>query len=173
MEGGEFINTDPRIHDPIFRDRQLFDLEWLRNGESRPSTGGSEPLVPVTDPSKAVLVSSRSTKHFEKHSKVVGENVDGQYREHLEITEVPMHYPCFDLDFPFGSIKVIESASGNSHLYINVPLAWSDVVKLLDVFQEVGLLEAGYVQACKEQGMTRLRMPGVPKLPAPWASSSV
>lgn len=79
--------------------------------------------------------------------------------------------PCFDLDFPVKDVQVIESASGNSHLYINVPMPWADVVILLDAMEKVGLLQAGYVKACKQQHMTRLRMPGVVKIKEAWASS--
>lgn len=147
----EFVNADPRVDNPIFVPRALWDLEWLRNGGSRPMSGGTEPLVRVTDPHRAVLASSL----------VAGSGLGSEAR----------HMPCFDLDFPVSDIQVIESASGNSHLYLNVPMTWDNVVILMDAMEKVGLLQAGYVKACKEQQMTRLRMPGVAKIPEAWASS--
>lgn len=149
-----FNNDDPRTLDPIFLERILYDLEWLRNGESRPADGSPEPLVAVSDPRHAVLASSRINQH---HAAVASEE---------SLTN--QHMPCFDMDFRFGTVKVIESASGNTHLYMNVPMTWEQVCILLDAFQAAGLVQPGYVTACKQQQMTRLRMPGVPKIPARW-----
>jgi hypothetical protein len=160
-----FLNPDERASDPIFKDRLLFDLEWLRNGESRPS-GQPEPLVPVGEPHIAVLASSIVCPN----GTLVPVNEQGFFVPFIQGNVE--HMPYFDLDFPFKDVKVMESASGHAHLYINVPMSWDDVCILLDAFQKVGLLEAGWVKACKEQGMTRLRMPGVPKIKGGWGDSS-
>jgi hypothetical protein len=154
-----FKNTDERINDPIFAPRQLYDLDYLRDGRERPADMRDENLVPVDDPSAAALATSRIRPGVTS----VDGGLVGSTEEHL---------PCFDLDFPFGSIKALKSASGNTHLYFNVPMEWPDVVKLLTVMGEVGLLQPGYVKACIAQGMTRLRMPGVVKAPAKWGHYS-
>lgn len=160
MDDKPFTNTDERVHDPVFSSRLLLDLPYLRSGESRP-VGEPEPLRVEFDAAKAVL----ATSVWLPAGPLRAEDICIEAESLRRAT----HMPCFDLDFKFGTIKVIESASGKSHLYINVAMKWEDVVVLLDAFEKAGLLEPGYVKACKTQGMTRLRMPGVPKIPSKWA----
>jgi len=48
---------------------------------------------------------------------------------------------------------------GHYHLYLDKRLTWKQYEKLLEVMAEVGILEKGYVQAAKAQGMTLVRKP--------------
>lgn len=76
-------------------------------------------------------------------------------------SSITLHKPLIDIDHP---VVVVESSTpGHSHLYIDLPMPWADVVKLLDVMVEVGLVEPGYADACKDDGYTTLRLPWVSK----------
>lgn len=76
-------------------------------------------------------------------------------------TGVVLHRPVIDIDH---RVTVVESSTaGHSHLYIDLMLPWADLVKLLEVMAEVGLVEPGYVGASKARGYTAVRLPWVPK----------
>lgn len=66
-----------------------------------------------------------------------------------------------DLDVPATLIP--STTPGHSHLYIDVPVNWSDYQLLLDALALVGAVEPGYVQASKARGFTSLRLPWVKK----------
>lgn len=168
------VNNDSRINDPIFDNRMLVDWAWFRKADG-PRSEGKEALQIVQAPHAALATSVWAGGYFEnvKECIPVALTDGGMFLDWVQYNpDDHMHMPCFDLDFKFGSIKTLESASGNTHLYINVPMTWAKILILLDAFQAADLLEAGYVKACKEQGMTRLRMPGIPKPPTKWVTYS-
>lgn len=71
------------------------------------------------------------------------------------------HAPALDLDVP---ARLIESSTpGHYHLYIDVECEWAAYVRLLDAMVACNILEPNYVEACKRQGATFLRPPGVTK----------
>ena len=139
-----FYNPDLRVEDPIFLHRALYDLEFLRTGAPRPD--GPEKLVTVGDPHTAVLATSIYTGPLMV-------NEEGGH----------CHMPCFDIDIPFKDMKVVQSASGNCHLYINKPMRYEQMMHLMQAMVQAGLVQKGYAQACMDQKMARLRMPGVVK----------
>lgn len=169
----QVINGDPRIYSSIYDTRLLVDWDWLRKAET-PIPEGPEALRVVTENEQALLATSVYINGTVDSTAFVQVDITDRGMmlnwEHYHPDD-HMHQPCFDLDFPVKNIKVMESASGNAHLYLNVPMCWGQVLILLDAFEMAGLLEAGYVKACKEQGMTRVRMPGIAKPPTRWASS--
>ena len=71
------------------------------------------------------------------------------------------HYPVLDLDIP--AYLVPSSTPGHSHLYLDVELLDADYWALCDVLATYGILEPGYVSACKERGYTSVRLPWVRK----------
>lgn len=111
---------------------------WGTSSED-PDLSEARPIVPVAD------------------SDVVTSEVQGW----MPKTPKGTHKPVLDLDFP---AKLIDSSTpGHHHLLIDKELTWHQYVKLLDVMQEVGLLEPGYVSASKERGFTCVRLPWVKK----------
>jgi len=74
---------------------------------------------------------------------------------------VSLHRPVIDIDH---LVAVVESSTaGHSHLYVDLAMPWEDVVKLLEVMAEVGLVEPGYVNASKARGYTAVRLPWITK----------
>ena len=71
------------------------------------------------------------------------------------------HYPVLDLDFPVTLVP--SSTPGHFHLYLDRPVDEGSYWKLCDALAEAGLLEPGYVSACKERGYTSVRLPWVKK----------
>lgn len=75
--------------------------------------------------------------------------------------DVVLHRPVIDIDH---RVAVVESSTaGHSHLFVDLMMPWDDVVKLLDVMAEIGLVEPGYVSASKARGYTAVRLPWVSK----------
>lgn len=141
IQESKFVNNDPRLLDTIFYQRGLLYLDPQKFG----SPVEEQKPITVGDRHAATLVTSTFT----------GPQVDanGGY----------LHQPLFDIDIPIEKVRVLESASGNSHLYINKPMTWEDYIKLMRVMVEVGLLQHGWVEKSIKQGCGRLRLPGVPK----------
>jgi hypothetical protein len=72
------------------------------------------------------------------------------------------HMPVLDIDFEAHLEP--SSTPGHYHLYLNRRLTWENYQKLLDVMQEIGLLEQGFVKLSKERGATFARKPGHKKV---------
>ncbi|QQO39306.1 hypothetical protein SEA_CRUNCHYBOI_20 [Microbacterium phage CrunchyBoi] len=66
------------------------------------------------------------------------------------------HKILLDIDFP---VTVIESSPGHSHLYIDHAVTWDQLVMLMTVLTEIGLVERGYTYASIQRGYTSLRVP--------------
>lgn len=75
--------------------------------------------------------------------------------------DVVLHRPVIDIDHRLVAVE--SSTAGHSHLYVDLMMPWEDVVKLLEVMAEVGLVEPGYVNASKTRGHTAVRLPWVSK----------
>jgi len=76
-------------------------------------------------------------------------------------SDITLHRVVVDVDHP---VTVVESSTaGHSHLYVDLMLPWEDLVKLLEVMADIGLVEPGYVSASKARGYTALRLPWVSK----------
>lgn len=82
-------------------------------------------------------------------------------------TDVPgdkysgLHNPVIDIDVPVHLVP--SSTPGHGHLYVEKPMPWSDLKKLLEVMVEVGLVEPGYLGASDKRGHTCVRLPGMKK----------
>lgn len=75
--------------------------------------------------------------------------------------DVVLHRPVIDIDH---RVTVIESSTvGHSHFYVDLMMPWEDLVKLLEVMAEIGLVEPGYVNASKARGYTAVRLPWISK----------
>lgn len=70
-----------------------------------------------------------------------------------------MHKVVIDLDH--DARLVPSSTPGHHHLFIDKPMRWDQLVRLLCVLAEVGLVEPGYVSASIERGHTSVRLPDV------------
>lgn len=71
------------------------------------------------------------------------------------MTDDGRHLPTLDVDYP---VRAVETSPGKSHVFIDTPMSWENYLKLLDVMQEVGILEPGWVQASKREGATVVRL---------------
>lgn len=77
-----------------------------------------------------------------------------------------LHAPVIDLDLP--AMLVPSATPGHHHLYLDVGMPWDDLVKLLNVMAEVGLVQPGYVAAAIARGATDVRAyPHTKRRPAP------
>lgn len=72
------------------------------------------------------------------------------------------HRPVLDFDFPVR--YVASSTPGHGHLYIDRPLLWEQYEKLLQVMEEVGILETGYVNAAIHRNATFVRPEWIKKV---------
>lgn len=71
------------------------------------------------------------------------------------------HYPVLDLDVP--AVLVPSSTPGHSHLYIDHAVSDEAYWQLCDALAAAGILEPGYVSACRHRGYTSVRLPWVRK----------
>lgn len=72
------------------------------------------------------------------------------------------HRPALDIDVPCRLVP--SSTEGHCHLYFDdTPLTWEQYERLLRVLVDVGIIEAGFVDASVASGQTRLRLPHVKK----------
>lgn len=71
------------------------------------------------------------------------------------------HFPVLDLDYV--AYLVPSSTRNHFHLYLDQPVEWPKLVAVLDAMADAGLLEPGYVEACKARGHTCVRVPWVGK----------
>lgn len=129
-------NHDERIHHPIMVNRVMLNSTHLNKVFGQPQT---ETLIEETDPTKAGLVSSKMKDDPE------------------------LHMPVLDLDIPFENFALMRSARGNTHLYINHPMTWEQMMALCDGFEKAGLLDSKWRKHCEVSKMLRVRMPGVAK----------
>jgi hypothetical protein len=89
---------------------------------------------------------------LEKDANVVSSELDGK-----TIGGFTGHAPALDIDVP---AYLIESGTpGHTHLYLDVPMTWSQYMKLLKVMAEVGILQASWVDGALQEGATVLRVP--------------
>ena len=74
------------------------------------------------------------------------------------------HRPVLDLDVP--AFLVPSSTPGHSHLYLDVKMDDATFWRLLEALADAGVLEPGYVRACKSRGYTSVRLPWIKKAEA-------
>ena len=78
-----------------------------------------------------------------------------------KITGSPLHTLVIDLDVPARLVP--STTEGNSHLYIDVPMAWEHVVAILKALALAGVVEPGYTAVSEDRGETFVRLPWVKK----------
>lgn len=76
-------------------------------------------------------------------------------------SDIIWHLPVIDIDFPARLEP--SSTEGHFHLYLDRSMTAENLFKLLDVMEEVGLVEPGYVAASKQRGYTTARLPWIRK----------
>jgi hypothetical protein len=73
-----------------------------------------------------------------------------------------IHYPVIDIDLPCHWVE--SSTSGHGHLYIDHPMPWVRFLALLEALAIAGVVEEGYVAACRREGFASVRLPWVKKV---------
>lgn len=109
-----------------------------------------------------------------------GEHETAETRQHVERWEdanvlysavhegSDEHVLALDIDLP---MRVVPSTHpGRGHLWINKRMPWDDVLKVLAVLVEVGVVAASYEEHSKRRGYTCLRPAFIDK--KPWSFSS-
>lgn len=76
-------------------------------------------------------------------------------------TDGRFHVPIIDIDVP--AFLVNSSTPGHSHLYLDVPMTWDKLERLLEALVEVGVVEEGYLKASRARRCTYARLPWVRK----------
>lgn len=71
------------------------------------------------------------------------------------------HFVLIDLDVNAAIIP--SSTSGHGHLYIDHPVSWEHMERLLEVLVDMGIVEKGYLEASRTRRQTFLRLPWVKK----------
>lgn len=74
------------------------------------------------------------------------------------------HYPVLDIDIPAALVP--SSTPGHFHLYLDHGMPDADYWELCDALAKAGILQPGYVSACKSRGYTSVRLPWVKKAAA-------
>lgn len=85
----------------------------------------------------------------DRETELVLEKRDGKHRVML------------DLDCPH--VYVPSSTEGHGHLIIDVPQDFNNLLTLLNLMFEMGILQSGFAAATKHRGETWLRAPGIIK----------
>lgn len=90
-----------------------------------------------------------------KRAEVILSTVDGDYKGE------PLHKPVLDIDM---AVTILPSSTeGHHHLFIDKEMPWSQYEKLLTVLAEVGIIEKGYLGACKARKHSAVRLPWIKK----------
>lgn len=79
----------------------------------------------------------------------------------LEPAHQRNHALLLDLDVPAWLLP--SSTGGHGHLYVDLDIPEDKLWTFLDAAADIGLVEEGYVSACKARGMTSLRPPWIVK----------
>lgn len=104
----------------------------------------TDPETSWADPEDRVMV--EPGEDFNLVGSTVGRPVGWHGGSNRQQNEEVMHMPVLDVDHQCYLLPSPHTP-GHFHLYIDVPMPWSDYEKLLTVMGEVGILEPGYVSA--------------------------
>ena len=126
-------------------------LHQANLGDDYKPGGEDRPVVGIEDANVVSSIQARSTA-----TPVDPDGGDLPYALEFET-----HYPVLDIDIPAHLVP--SSTPGHSHLYIDAPLTGRQLWALCDALAEVGILQPGYVRACKTRGYTSVRLPWVRK----------
>lgn len=114
-----------------------------------------------------------------------GEHENAETRKHVETWQeanllysladvedpAQQHVLALDIDLP---MRVVPSTHpGRGHLWINKRMPWDDVLKVLAVLVEVGVVAASYEEHSKRRGYTCLRPAFIDKKPWSWSSDTL
>lgn len=105
-----------------------------------------------TDDGRHVTTDLAIAEAFSSEETGQGDNPD-QHRHHGLL---------IDLDVNAWLIPS-SSGPGHGHLYVDLSVPAGDLWDFLDAAVRIGLVEEGYVSACKSRGMTSLRAPWIRK----------
>lgn len=101
--------------------------------------------------------SPRTERPFVESNVVSSEIADGPNRG--------QHTLALDLDVP--AVLVPSSTPGHSHLYIDVPMQWTQLEDVLTALAKAGVIEPGFAHFSIQRKFTCLRMPWVRKAAVP------
>ena len=79
----------------------------------------------------------------------------------IDSVDTERHWPVLDIDVP--ALLIPSSTPGHSHLYIDVSVPAEAYWRMCDAMAEAGILQPGYVSACRSRGYTSVRLPWVTK----------
>jgi hypothetical protein len=74
-----------------------------------------------------------------------------------------IHYPVIDIDHRCHWVP--STTPGHGHLYIDHGMTWTAFLRLLEALAEAGVVEEGYVHACRREGFASVRLPWIKKEP--------
>lgn len=109
--------------------------------------------------------------HVQLHeANAIGSKVTGYTNSHEDFYTGPdMHKPVLDLDVPHFYTE--SSTPGHGHLIIDKHVPWNKYLKLLEVLEDCGILEPGYVAAARNRRESWMRTPWTEKA-VPFVSES-
>lgn len=90
-----------------------------------------------------------------KQAEVILSTVEGDYKGEK------LHKPVLDIDMAVAVLP--SSTEGHHHLFIDHEMTWSQYEKLLTVLADVGIIERGYLGACKARKHSAVRLPWIKK----------
>lgn len=73
------------------------------------------------------------------------------------------HTLLLDLDVP--AVLIPSSTPGHSHLYVDVPMCWESLKRVLEALALAGVIEGGYAEASIAREHTTVRLPWIHKTP--------
>lgn len=87
----------------------------------------------------------------------------GLYEANIISSEVAqgLHIPIIDLDMDAALLP--SSTMGHHHLYIDKVLTFEQLIKLLEVMHEVGIVQEGVLKGAKARKYAALRLPHIHK----------
>lgn len=71
------------------------------------------------------------------------------------------HMPALDLDVEHAYWE--STTPGHGALLLNVPMAWEDYLRLIDLLEELGIIQYGFAEATRQRGYSALRTPWTKK----------
>ena len=83
--------------------------------------------------------------------------------QHVDDAGNPVSRHGLLIDLDVAAWLIPSSTAGHGHLYVDLDLDERDLWEFLEAAAKIGLVEDGYVSACRSRGMTSVRAPWVRK----------
>ena len=98
---------------------------------------------------------TRVVTDFE-HANLINSDVVDRFNSPVKAAQFANHKLVLDIDFP---VKVVESSPGKSHLYIDKPITWDELISIMMTLVTAGIVERNYAMASIRRGYTSVRVP--------------